>query len=311
MEVSDLIIILNLVVLESLLSVDNAAVMAIMVKDLPGKQKQRALRYGILGAYVFRGLSLLLVSWLMNVVWLKILGGLYLCYLFIGHLTKRVDTLEEGVVPRKGNRLSRYFDRKIGHFWSVVILVNLMDLAFSIDNVFAAVALSDKFWVVMTGVAIGILAIRLVAVKFVKLMEKFPQLEWSAYLVILILGLKLCASGIIHYIPCPGNCVADTNNDGRIDCIDYCNTASYEGGLNDCADYCKESIDVNKDGQLDCADPVCWSKARRVMEAHNTDLIFSGSVLVLFVLPLLFRRKQKAPKTIDQSDTPATTDNEQ
>lgn len=250
MEVSDLIIILNLVVLESLLSVDNAAVMAIMVKDLPGKQKQRALRYGLLGAYVFRGLSLLVVSWLIQVVWLKILGGLYLCYLFIGHLTKRVDTLEEGVVPRKGNRLSRYFDRKIGRFWSVVILVNLMDLAFSIDNVFAAVALSDKFWVVMTGVAIGILAIRLVAVKFVKLMEKYPQLEHSAYFVILILGLKLAFSGVVHYIP-------------------------GAAGLN------------------------------AIMEDHNTDMIFSLSVLVLFILPLLFWRKRKTPK---RPDNPSATD---
>lgn len=200
MEAADILVILNLIILESLLSVDNAAVMAIMVKDLPGKQKQRALRYGLLGAYVFRGLSLLLVSWLIQVVWLKIVGGAYLCYLFIGHLTKRRDTLEEGIMPRR-NRLSRWFDRKIGVFWSTVILVNLVDLAFSIDNVFAAVALSDNFWIVFAGVCIGILAIRLVAGHFVKLMAKHPQLEHSAYLVILILGLKLTISGAVHYIP--------------------------------------------------------------------------------------------------------------
>jgi YkoY family integral membrane protein len=199
-EVGDVLDILTLVVLESLLSVDNAAVMAIMVKDLPGKQKQRALRYGLLGAYLFRGLSLLLVSWLIQMLWLKILGGAYLCYLFIGHLTKRKDTLEEGIGPKR-NRLFSWFDRKIGVFWSTVILVNLVDLAFSIDNVFAAVALSDKFWVVMTGVAIGILAIRLVAIQFVKLMGKYPQLEFSTYFIIFLLGLKLMASGIVHYVP--------------------------------------------------------------------------------------------------------------
>lgn len=75
-----------------------------------------------------------------------------------------------------------------------VLTVEIMDLAFSIDNVLAAVALSPKLWVVCTGVFIGILAMRFVASAFVKLMEKHPELETSAYLVIAMLGLKLLLS---------------------------------------------------------------------------------------------------------------------
>jgi YkoY family integral membrane protein len=202
MQTNTILVILNLIILESLLSVDNAAVLAVMVRGLPGKDKQRALRYGLIGAYVFRGLCLFIVSWLVNFEWLKIVGGAYLLYLAIGHFTPKKDTLEETVKAGNSSPIFRFAQRKIGlsALWATVILVEVMDLAFSIDNVFAAVALSNVFWVVMTGVAIGILAMRFVAGQFVRLMEKFPSLATSAYTVIALLGLKLILSGLLHYV---------------------------------------------------------------------------------------------------------------
>ena len=74
-------IILNLIVIESLLSVDNAAVLATMVMDLPAEQRKKALRYGIFGAYIFRGLALIFAAVLIKIWWLKPIGGLYLFYL--------------------------------------------------------------------------------------------------------------------------------------------------------------------------------------------------------------------------------------
>lgn len=200
--IHDLIIILNLVILESLLSVDNAAVLAIMVKDLPDSQKPKALKYGLLGAYFFRGLCLLLATYLMKVIWLKILGGIYLMWLFISHFTSKNDSIEEAS-DRKDSKIFGFANKYLGlsAFWSTVILVEIMDLAFSIDNVFAAVALSSKFWVVMVGVAIGILAMRFVAQWFVIQLKKHPSLETSAFVVIGLLGLKLIVSGAVEYIP--------------------------------------------------------------------------------------------------------------
>lgn len=197
-----ILIIFNLFVIEALLSVDNAAVLAIMVKDLPDKQKTKALRYGLFGAYFFRGLCLLLASFLVKILWLKILGGLYLLYLVYGHFSPKVDTIEEGEqTPGWALRVKNFFSRKLGIFWSTVILVEIMDLAFSIDNVFAAVAMSDNFWIIMAGVAIGILAMRFVAGWFVKIIAKYPSLETSAFVVIALLGLKLIVGGVIDYIP--------------------------------------------------------------------------------------------------------------
>lgn len=201
MEGYTLLIILNLFILESLLSIDNAAVLAVMVKDLPPDQRVKALRYGLLGAYVFRGLCLFLAAWLVKILWLKILGGVYLMYLVYGHFFPS-DNDGDGQPDKSNSRIFK-FAAKIGmsHFWATVCLVEVMDLAFSIDNVFAAVALSNNFWIIMSGVAIGILAMRFVAGWFVKIIEKYPSLEHSAFVVIALLGIKLILSGIIDYIP--------------------------------------------------------------------------------------------------------------
>ena len=195
-------IILNLIIIESLLSVDNAAVLATMVMDLPKEQRNKALKYGIIGAYVFRGLCLLFAAWLIKITWLKGIGGAYLLWLFLSFAYKKLRNTggEEESVNKSENKIYKATVGMLGVFWSTVALVEIMDLAFSIDNVFAAVAYVENYpqpqglYLVWIGVFIGILAMRFVAQGFVRLMEKFPFLEWIAFIVIGVLGLKLIGS---------------------------------------------------------------------------------------------------------------------
>ena len=199
---ASLAVVVNLIIIESLLSVDNAAVLATMVMDLPEKQRKRALKYGIIGAYFFRGVCLVFASILIQIWWLKPLGGLYLLYLVWDWWKgKKTKTKQDDLLDKKSNWFYRNTVHRIGPFWSTVILVELMDLAFSIDNVFAAVAFTENLLLIWTGVFIGILAMRYVAQGFVRLMEQFPFLETSAFLVILVLGLKLTVSVVEHYRP--------------------------------------------------------------------------------------------------------------
>ncbi len=206
------LIILNLILIESLLSVDNAAVLATMVMDLPEKQRKKALKYGIVGAYVFRGLCLLFASYLIHIWWLKPLGGIYLLYLAIAYFVlKATPKKTDDMLHKENSKFYNYTIGKLGPFWATVLMVEVMDLAFSLDNVFAAVAYVENYeqpqglYLVWIGVFIGILAMRFVAQAFVKLMEKFPFLETSAFLVIGILGLKLTITVLEHIFP--GNAI--------------------------------------------------------------------------------------------------------
>ena len=128
---TEVLILLNIMILEIVLSIDNAAVLAAMVKELPKAQQKKALTYGIAGAYLFRGLALVFASILINLVWLKVVGGLYLMYLAYKALFGKGESGESGMsvkIPW------------LSPLWSTIVAIEIMDLVFSIDNVFAAVA---------------------------------------------------------------------------------------------------------------------------------------------------------------------------
>ncbi len=181
-----LAVITSLVIMEGLLSVDNAMVIAAMVSHLPERERKKALFAGLLGAYVLRGVCLALASFLLARPWVKILGACYLIYLMCENLGQ----------AEEGEKSTAEKAQKAG-FWATVVAVNLADLAFSIDNILAAVALSSKLWVVVVGVFIGIAAMRFVAGLFVKLMEKRPVLQSIAYVLVGYVGIQLLAEVLI------------------------------------------------------------------------------------------------------------------
>ena len=179
----DLLVVAVLIVLEGLLSCDNAVVLALLVKDLPPEQRGKALRYGIIGAYVFRILALLLATFIMSQWYLKVAGGAYLLYLAWAHFRKHDDDQPSERAVRQWFGLSA--------FWSTVVAVEITDIVFSVDSIAAAVALSDKLWVLILGGLLGILAMRFAAQGFVRLLEVFPRLEAAAFIAVAVIGFKL------------------------------------------------------------------------------------------------------------------------
>ncbi len=199
------IIIVQLIFLEGILSIDNAAVIGALVTPLPddkrvewphalqgfgkwlhpvlGNQRMAALRVGLLGAYVGRGAMLFMTSFLINNSWIKLIGAAYLIHLAFENLGDMT-----GGGSEEGDDLQPIRSRA---FWATVLTVETMDLIFSIDNVVAAVSLSDKIWVVMIGVAIGILTMRFAAGIFSYAVLREPILKQAAYVLVLSIGIEL------------------------------------------------------------------------------------------------------------------------
>jgi YkoY family integral membrane protein len=173
-----------LVALEALLSADNALVMAIMVLGLPARQHKPALRYGLVGGFGFRILATLLAVYLIRVAWVKLLGGLYLLYLTYTHFRGQ-EAEERRRAPRARPWLG------LSAFWATVVRVELVNLAFSIDSILVAVAMSPKTWVVIIGGLLGIVAMRLVVGKLIALVQRYPALVDGAFIIIGWVGLKL------------------------------------------------------------------------------------------------------------------------
>jgi len=176
-----LLIIATLVVLEGLLSADNALVLAVLVKHLPKGQQKKALRYGIAGAFIFRGIGVILAAWLIHYWEFKAVGAAYLLYLAIKHFYHK----------SQNNKLENKAERTGPGFWRTIFIVEMTDIAFSVDSIVAAVAMSPDRWVVYTGGVLGIITMRFVAGIFLRLLEKFPKLEDAAYLLVGWIGIKL------------------------------------------------------------------------------------------------------------------------
>jgi len=114
---SDLVTIALLVALEGLLSADNAMVLAVLVLGLPKRQQRKALRYGIVGAFAFRGLATLLAVYLIRLGWVKLLGAGYLLYLVYRHFGAG-DSAEERRTPPKPQPWLG-----LSAFWATVVKV--------------------------------------------------------------------------------------------------------------------------------------------------------------------------------------------
>lgn len=193
---SGLPVIAGLIVIEGLLSVDNVLGIAALAKELPEHQQKRAIRLGLAGAYLFRVLALLVAGWLTTHTWVRWLGAGYLIWLMCSHLTRHSGDEADGKVT-----VIR------ATFAGILFQISLMDLSLSIDNVIAAVALAPKnldgslvMWPIYAGVGIAILALQAIAPHAVKLLQKFPVLEPTAFILIGFVGGILIYEETAHLI---------------------------------------------------------------------------------------------------------------
>jgi YkoY family integral membrane protein len=235
----DLSVVGLLILLEGVLSIDNALVLGLLAKRLPAHQRPKALTYGLVGAFVFRLLAIGTASFLLRWTWVKLLGGGYLAYIAIKHLffesqekhsasvtvdptgelvltgdagvplspESEAEELEQRVpLPVPDEFIHSQPARPLARFWPTVFVIELTDIAFAVDSILAAIALvggppkdhppdafHPKLWVVVTGGVLGVILMRFAAVIFIRLLERFPRFETSAYLLVLVIGGKLLA----------------------------------------------------------------------------------------------------------------------
>jgi len=182
---ADFLTIALLVVLEGLLSVDNAMVLAILVLGLPDRQQRKALRYGILGAFLFRGVATLLAVFLIKLWWVKLVGGGYLLYLVVQHFGAG-ESAEERRAPKEARPWLG-----LTAFWATVVKVELTDIVFAIDSILVGVAMSPKTWVVIAGGFLGIVTMRLLIGQLLSIVKRYPPLVDGAFVIIAWVAAKL------------------------------------------------------------------------------------------------------------------------
>jgi YkoY family integral membrane protein len=191
---ADLLTVALLVALEGLLSADNAMVLAVLVLGLPKRERRNALRYGILGAFAFRSAATLLAIYLLTLGWVKLVGSAYLLYLSVDHFTRHGGAEARRKPPAATPKFG------LSAFWATVVKVEVTDLVFAIDSILVAVAMSSKIWVVLTGGILGIIMMRLVIGKLLAIIERYPPLVDTAFVIIAWVSIKL----LLEYLHASG-----------------------------------------------------------------------------------------------------------
>jgi YkoY family integral membrane protein len=173
-------VLLVLVGLEAVLSADNAIALASISSGLPDRKlQQQALNYGLLIAFVLRMVLILTAIWVIKYWEFELLGALYLLWLVYQHFWSGNN--EEGEI--QGSRFASV--------WQAIPIIAFTDLAFSLDSVTTAIAVSDEVWLVLTGATIGIIALRFTAELFIGWLEEFLHLEDAGYITVGLVGLRL------------------------------------------------------------------------------------------------------------------------
>jgi len=200
-------VVLVLIALEGLLSADNALVLAVMVKHLPGEQQKKALFYGLAGAFVLRFAALFAISFLVDIWQIQALGAAYLLIMGLRHIYKTVKARKLGenhgaeneldAEPKSEEPVSK------GEFWRTVAKIEFADLAFAVDSILAAVALAVALpnWgsgEILTGGLMGVVLMRFAARVFVKLLADRPGLETAAFAIVAWVGVKLAVLALEH-----------------------------------------------------------------------------------------------------------------
>jgi YkoY family integral membrane protein len=161
-----------------------------MILGLRRQDQKKALRYGLVGAFAFRITATLLATHLIRIGWVKLLGGLYLLYLTYKHFFAS-GSAEERSRPKPARPWLG-----LSPLWGTVVKVELVNIAFSVDSILVAVAMSRKTWVVLAGGLLGIVAMRLVIGRLLSIVRQYPTLVDAAFIIIAWVGIKL----LIEYL---------------------------------------------------------------------------------------------------------------
>ncbi|UBF27886.1 DUF475 domain-containing protein [Kovacikia minuta CCNUW1] len=177
--VETLSLLIVLVALEAVLSADNAIALATLSQSLHNpKLERRALNIGLAIAYGLRMLLIVSATWIIQFWQFELAGALYLLWLSWQYFAaKQVD---------QGNR-----SMTAKSLWQVIPLIAVTDLAFSLDSVTTAIAISQDLWLILLGGTIGIVTLRFLAGLFIRWLEEFLHLEAAGYVAVALVGLRL------------------------------------------------------------------------------------------------------------------------
>ena len=167
----------SIILIDLVLSGDNAVVIGMAVRDLPGQLRKQAILVGTLGAIGLRVTFTILAALLLEVPYLRTAGGFLLFWI----AAKLVRAEEEEA------RIN-----SAASFWQAVTLIIVADFTLSLDNILAVAGAANGHLGLLTfGLFLSIPILMLGSAAIAKLLNLWPWLNWIGALIIVWAGAQL------------------------------------------------------------------------------------------------------------------------
>jgi len=158
----------QIIIADILLSGDNAVVIALAARSLPPEQQKRAVLIGSGAAILMRVALTLVAAQLLQMPWLKLIGGVLLLYVGISLLLPEDEGHGEG-----GGGVGK------ATMAAAVRTILIADLVMSLDNVIAVAAASKgSTFLLIFGLALSIPLMIWGSTFLLKIIERFPIIVW-------------------------------------------------------------------------------------------------------------------------------------
>jgi len=205
--------------IELSLSIDNVFVIAVIFSafKIPAKYQHRVLFWGILGAIVFRGLTILFgVALITKFEWIIYVFGIFLLWTAFKMLKGEDDDFDpkksfvfrqvKKIYPITGNiHGNQFFVKRMGikmatPLFIALIIIELTDILFALDSIPAILAITADPFIVFSSNILAILGLRSMYFLVSRMLEKFRFINYSLVVILAFVGLKMLFS---HQIELP------------------------------------------------------------------------------------------------------------
>jgi predicted tellurium resistance membrane protein TerC len=196
---------LTLALLEIVLGIDNIIFLVMMVQRLPAAQRRSAQFLGLSFAMLTRIGLLFSISWLttlraplivlfaepISVRDLILFGGG--AFLVIQSVIDIVHVLKGGEAPRERRARDR--------FWIVILQIGIIDIAFSLDSIFAAIGLAQLIWVMVAAIVFSVIVMMWVSTAVGRYVDRNPTIKVLALAFLILIGAAMIADSLHREIP--------------------------------------------------------------------------------------------------------------
>lgn len=177
----------NIIIIDIIMSGDNAIIIGMATKDLDEKYRKKAIMIGIILATVFRIVLAFFTVFLLSIVGIKFAGWLLLLYV-VWKFYKELRMSGDGSHASK----SKW---EKGFMYAIYTII-IADISMSLDNVLAvAGAAHNNIAALGIGLVFSIILMAFASNYIARNLNKYPQIQWVWLLVILFVAIEMLLSG--------------------------------------------------------------------------------------------------------------------